>query len=175
VTLADLYGLGVVHWLTDGMTNISLSCFPYRLAHCVWNLFCPRLVHRLAYRVTLLACLIYRLAHCVWNLFCPRLVHRLAYRVALLAGLIHRFAHCVWNLFCPRLVHRLAYRVRNCSCTSLPDRLADCVLNVPVALLLLIASAVDFLLLNNLFTYGFVTGVLFLFVNNILDEPRTTA
>ena len=115
MTLADLYGLGVVHWLTDGMTNISLSCFPYRLAHCVWNLFCPR------------------------------------------------------------LVHRLAYRVRNCSCTSLPDRLADCVLNVPVALLLLIASAVDFLLLNNLFTYGFVTGVLFLFVNNILDEPRTTA
>jgi hypothetical protein len=42
-------------------------------------------------------------------------------------------------------------------------------------LLLLIANAVDFLLLDNLLAYGFVTGVLFLLVNNILDEPRTTA
>ena len=157
------------------MTNISLSCFPYRLAHCIRNLFRARLIYRLAYRVALLTRLIHRLAHCIRNLFRPRLVHRLAYRVALLARFIHRLAHCIRNLFRPRLIHRLAYRVRNCSCTSLPDRLTDCVLNVPVALLLLIANAVDFLLLNNLFTYGFVTGVLFLFVNNILDEPRTTA
>jgi len=157
------------------MTNISLSCFPYRLAHCIRNLFCARLIYRLAYRVALLASLIHRLAHGVWNLLRPRLVHWLAYRVTLLASLIHRLAHGVWNLLRPRLVHWLAYRVRNCSCTSLPDRLTDCVLNVPVALLLLIANAVDFLLLNNLFTYGFVTGVLFLFVNNIFDESRTTA
>ena len=144
VTLADLYSLGVVHWLTDGMTNITLSCLPNRLAHCVWNFFRARLIHRLADRV------------------------------ALLTGLIHRLANCIRNLFCPRLIHRLADCIRNLSCTRLEHRLADRIFHFPKALLLFIANAVYFLLLYNFFADGFVAGVLLLFVDNILDKPRTT-
>ena len=144
MTLADLYSLGVVHWLTNGMANITLSCLPNRLTHCVWNFFRARLIHRLA--------------HCV----------------ALLAGLVHRLAHRIRNLFRPRLIHRLAHRVWNRSCTRLVRRLADRIFHVPKALLLLIANAVDFLLLYYFFADGFVAGVLLLLVDNILDKPRTT-
>ena len=67
MTLADLYSLGVVHWLTDGMTNITLSCLPNRLAHCVWNFFRSRLIHRLADRVALLTGLVHRLADRIFH------------------------------------------------------------------------------------------------------------
>ena len=67
MTLADLYSLGVVHWPTDGMTNITLTGLVYRLADRIRNLFRPRLIHRLADRV--------------WNRSCTRLVHRLADRI----------------------------------------------------------------------------------------------
>ena len=174
MTLADLYSLGVVHWLTDGMTNITLSCLPNRLTHCVWNFFRARLIHRLADRVALLTGLVHRLANRIRNLFCPRLIHRLADRVALLTGLIHRLANCIRNLFCPRLIHRLADCIRNLSCTRLEHRLADRIFHFPKALLLFIANAVYFLLLYNFFADGFVAGVLLLFVDNILDKPRTT-
>ena len=144
MTLADLYSLGVVHWLTDGMTNITLT----------------GLVHRLANRIR--------------NLFRPCLIHRLADRVALLTGLVHRLANRIRNFFRPRLIHRLADRVWNRSCTRLVHRLADRIFHVPKALLLFIANAVDFFLLYNFFADGFVAGVLLLLVDNILDKPRTT-
>ena len=144
MTLADLYSFGVSHWLTDRMTNITLSCLPNRLTYCVRNLFRPRLIHRLADRI------------------------------ALLAGLVHRLADRIRNLFRPRLIHRLADRVWNRSCTRLVHRLADRIFHVPKALLLLIANAVDFLLLYYFFADGFVAGVLLLLVDNILDKPRTT-
>ena len=98
MTLADLYSLGVVHWPTDGMTNITLSCLPNRLAHCVWNLFRARFIHRLADCVALLAGLVHGLANRIRNLFCPRLINRLADRVALLTGLVHRLADRIRNL-----------------------------------------------------------------------------
>ena len=156
------------------MANITLSCLPNRLTHCVWNFFRARLIHRLAHCVALLAGLVHRLAHRIRNLFRPRLIHRLAHRVALLAGLVHRLAHRIRNLFRPGLIHRLAHCVWNRSCTRLVHRLADRIFHVPKALLLLIANAVDFLLLYHFFADGFVAGVLLLLVDNILDKPRTT-
>ena len=156
------------------MTNISFSCFPNRFAHGVWSFFRPSLVDWLANRIALLSSLIHWLANRVWNLFRPSLVNWLADRVTLLSGLIHWLAHGVWNLFRPSLVHWLANRIRNSSCTSLPNWLADCVFDITVALLFFITNTVDFLLLDHLFAYGFVTRVLFFLVDNILDELWTT-
>ena len=175
MTLAYLNCLGVVHWLADCMANITLSCFPNWLANRVRYLFRPRLIHRFAYGVALLAGLVHRFADRIWYLFRPRLIHRFAYGVALLAGLVHRFADRIRYLFRPRLIHRFAHGVRNCSCTSLPGRLADCVFHVSEALLLFVANAVNFLLLYNFFADSFVTGVLLLLVDDILDKPGTTA
>ena len=134
-----------MHWLADCMANITLSCFPNWLAN------------RVRY------------------LFRAGLIHRLTHGVALLAGLVHRFADRIRYLFGPCLIHRLAHGVRNCSCTSLPGRLADCVFHVSEALLLFVANAVNFLLLYNFFADSFVTGVLLLLVDDILDKPGTTA
>ena len=115
------------------------------------------------------------LAYCVRYLFGPRLIHRLTHGVALLAGLVHWLADRIRYLFGPRLVHRLTHGVRNCSCTSLPDRLADCVFHVSEALLFFVANAVNFFLLYNFFADGFVTGVLLLLVDDILNKSGTTA
>ena len=162
----------LVDWLANRVT--LLSGLIHWFADRVWNLFRPSLVHWLANRIALLSGLVHWLANRVWNLFRPSLVDRLANRVALLSSLIHWLANRVWNLFRPSLVDWLANRIRNSSCTSLPNWLADCVFDITVALLFFITNTVDFLLLDHLFAYGFVTRVLFFLVDNVLDEFWTT-
>jgi hypothetical protein len=115
VSPADLHCLRVMDWLTNGMTNITLSCFP----------------------------------------------HWLAYRVR--------------NFLRSCLIHWFAYRVRNCSRSIFPNWLTHCVFDISKTLFFLVTNTFNFLLLRNFFTHGFITGVLLLFVDNILHETRPTA
>jgi len=117
--------------------------------------------------------LVDRLADRVRNLLRPRLVHRLAHRVALLAGLVDWLADRVRNLLRPRLIHRLADRVVHRSRASFPDRLADRVFDLTVALFFFVTNTVNFLLLDHLFADGLVAGVLLLLVDNVLHQPSS--
>ena len=117
--------------------------------------------------------LVDRLANRVRNLLRPRLVHRLAHRVALLAGLVDWLADRVRNLLRPRLIHRLADRVVHRSRASFPDRLADRVFDLTVALFFFVTNTVNFLLLDHLFADGLVAGVLLLLVDNVLHQPSS--
>ena len=170
---ANLNRFGEVDRLADGPADLPFAGLVDRLADRVRNLLGPCLVHRLADRVALLAGLVDRLTDRVRNLLRPRLVHRLAHRVALLAGLVDWLADRVRNLLRPRLIHRLADRVVHRSRASFPDRLADRVFDLTVALLFFVTNAVNFLLLDHLFADGLVAGVLLLLVDNVLHQPSS--